>query len=388
MGCYGLDSEEYRVKALCLTNEFTRERFGGAGTMVTGMVHRLVEQGVEQVVVVPERTRSAPGWDVYGKNLKVLWLPRNERYFGNLGLVNEFVLLDEFPELTTGWDLVHICASNFAPLAYRVCKKGIPLLYSVSSLLRVELGNDQRPELQVQFEVQEELLARSQRIHLLSESERQHMLKWYPWLMPRVVVLPIGTRPSGIHWQGGRSNTLLYVGRLIEYKGIEDLLKALRLLKMKGKQFPLDIVGKGTTDYERHLENLVHLGSQVRFHGWEERLDKIAEWMAKSALLVVPSHRESFGLVALEGMTVGIPLLASNAAALGELATPSYALTFPAGNIEALAQGIVRAFENPQLMRTLAQNAMNRAASLEWPKLAPRYLELYTSTLKVTCYRH
>lgn len=370
------------MKALCLTNEFKGERFGGAGTMVTGMVQMLVDQGVSQVIVVPESARSAPGWDLYGENLKVLRLPRNERYFGHLGLVNELIILEEFPELASGWDLVHICASNFAPLAYTICRKGIPLLYSVSSLLRVELDNDQSPELQVQFEIQEELLARSQRIHLLSESERQNVVQQYPWLMPRVVVLPIGARLTGVHWQGGHSNTLLYVGRLIEYKGIEDLLKALRLLKMKGKVFSLDVLGKGTADYERYLKNLVHLGLQVRYHGWEESPDKIAQWMAKSALLVVPSHRESFGLVALEGMAVGVPLLISNAAALRELAIPSCALNFPSGNIEALAQGIIRAFENPQLRRTLAHNAMIRAASLDWTKLAPKYLELYTNTIK------
>lgn len=370
------------VKVLCLTNEFQGERFGGAGSTVTDMVEMLAQQGVEEVVIVPDSYGTNPSWNLQKRNLKVLRLPRNDRYFGHLGLINEGVVLEEFPELRSGWDLVHIYASNFAPLAYKVIRSGVPLLYSVMSLLRVELGNDSAPELQAQFEVQEELLARSRCIHLLSQSERRKLKERYPWLMPRVEVVPIGTHSSQKHWQGGIPNTLLYVGRLIEYKGIEDLLKASYLVKMQGKFLSLDVVGKGAFYYEQRLRNLVHLGQQVHFHGWEVNPSKIREWMLKSALLVVPSHRESFGLVALEGMSVGIPLIASDAAALAEFATSSCALTYPVGDIEALAGKITYALDHPQFMRALSHNAINRAASFEWSKLMPKYLELYRKMTK------
>lgn len=377
------------MKVLCLTNEFETERFGGSGTAVTGMVRMFRERGVAQVVVVPQTGGTTPVWDNQGENLRVLRLPRDERYFGYLGLIKEQTVLREFPELRGEWDLIHIHALNLATLAYTIAGQGIPIVYSVSSLLRVELENDPAPELQAKFALQEELIARAQRIHLLSRSEGHHFLNKFPELAARAEVIPLGCRLPSAEWQYNRSQTLLYVGRLVKYKGVEDLLRALCLLKIQGRQFTLDLVGKGTEDYERHLRTLANLGQRVRFHGWEGNPERVTEWMRKASILVVPSHRESFGLVALEGMALGIPIVASTAGGLGELVSPTCALTFPAGDVNALARALATAVDNPQLMRTLGRNARHKATTLEWSKLADRYLGLYhraayTATVTVT----
>ncbi|CAA7600331.1 Glycosyltransferase subfamily 4-like, N-terminal domain protein [Acididesulfobacillus acetoxydans] len=369
------------MKVLYLTNEYAGERFGGAGSSVTGMVRMFWDQGVRPTVVAPQSGRVTAGWEMLPEGLKILWLPRQERYFGNLGLIDAFSVLGEFPELREGWDLIHIHAVNFAPLAYAVAKNRVPLLYSVPSLLRVELANDPAPELQAQFEVQEELLARAALIHLVSYNERQHLERRFPWLRVRTAVVSLGIVSREVCWQGGRGNSLLYVGRLIEYKGIEDLLKALILVWQERPGVTLEVVGRGSAEYEQRLKTLIPWPARVRFQGWEESQDRIAERMARSSLLVVPSRRESFGLVALEGMAVGVPLITSDAGALKELASPSCALTFAAGKVEALAAVIVKALTNPELMRFLAQNAAKRAAALTWTELAPQYLDLYARAI-------
>ncbi|KLU62994.1 D-inositol 3-phosphate glycosyltransferase [Peptococcaceae bacterium CEB3] len=372
------------MKVLCLTNEYAGERFGGAGTGVTGMVRMFREQGVRPTVVAPRSGRVTAGWEMRPEGLKILWLPRQERYFGNLGLIDAFTVLGEFPELREGWDLVHIHAVNFAPLAYAAAKNRVPLLYSVPSLLRVEMSNDPAPELQAQFEVQEELLARASLIHLLSQSERRYVERRFPWLRPRTAIVPLGIAPRQVCWRETGAKSLLYVGRLIEYKGIEDLLKALLIVWQKDTGVTLEIVGRGSVEYEHYLKTLIPWPARVRFLGWEESPDRIAERMAGSSLLVVPSRRESFGLVALEGMAVGVPLIASDAGALKELASSSCAFTFAAGQVEALAATIVKALANPGLTRILAQNAAKRADSLTWTKLAPLYMGLYARAVGAT----
>ncbi|MHB8124423.1 MAG: glycosyltransferase family 4 protein [Desulfitobacteriaceae bacterium] len=369
------------MKVLSLTNEFEEEHFGGAGTAATGMLHMLSQQGISQVLVVPDSRRKAPSWVIRHRNLKILSLPRSEAYFGHLGLINAEKILVEFPELRLDWDLIHIHAINFAPLAYAISGGRIPLLYTVYSFLRKELENNPEPELQAQFAIQDELLNKCQRIHLLSQSEGHYLSSKLPELLTRMKVVPLGIHPPQVHWLGGNSNTLIYVGRLLVYKGIEDLLKALYLVKQSGRSFTLNIVGRGSDDYENRLKTLVQsqkLGNNVRFHGWENDQQSVGQWMKRSGFLIVPSHKEAYGLVALEGMTTGIPLITSNAGGLAELVNTSSALIFEAGNIGQLAQVLNKALDNPLLMHTLARNAQQRAVALQWSNLVSKYLELYS----------
>jgi glycogen(starch) synthase len=368
------------LQVLALTNEFEEEHFGGAGTAATGMLHMLSQQGISLLVVVPDSKCKVSSW-VIRPGIKVLRLPRSEAYFGYLGLINTQKILGEFPELRVNWDLIHIHAINFAPLAYAISGGRIPLLYSVYSILREELENNSDPELQAQFAIQDELLNKCQRIHLISRSEVNYLSSRFPELLTKIKVVSLGIHPPQVHWSGGKPNNLLFIGRLIVYKGIEDLLKALYLVKQSGRSFTLDIVGRGPDEYENRLKILVQsqkLVSNVRFHGWENDQQLVKQWMKRSGLLIVPSRKEAYGLVALEGMAAGVPLITSNAGGLAELANHACALTFEAGNIGQLVQALNKALDNPAFMRTLAQNAQKRAAILEWSNLYPKYLELYS----------
>lgn len=371
------------LNVLSLTNEFEDEIFGGAGTAVTGMLHTLALQDIRQTVIVPRSGWDVPSWIIKGENFAVLGLPRNDRYFGYLGLVNTELVRLEFPDLWREWDLIHVHSINFAPLAYAISEGRIPLLYSVYSFLREELDGHDEPELLAQFVIQDELLARCHCIHLISRSEWRYLAVRAPELLPKVEVAPLGCCPPEALWLGGKINALLYVGRLIDYKGIEDLLKALVWVRKRGKAFTLDIVGTGPNYYIQHLHALVqslNLNPPVKFHGWESP-GKVKEWMQKSGVLIVPSHRESYGLVALEGMAAGIPLIISNAGGLAELGNSECALVFEKGNIRQLVQAIENALNNPSLMQLLAQNARRRAENLVWTKFLPRYWQLYTDTI-------
>ncbi|MFZ3101138.1 MAG: glycosyltransferase family 4 protein [Desulfitobacteriaceae bacterium] len=373
------------MKVLSLTNEFGEEHFGGAGTAVTGMLRMFSQQGVQQVVVVPDSRRNEPAWVIRHGNIKIFSLPRTEAYFGYLGFINSEKVLLELPELREDWDLIHIHAINFAPLTYALSGGRIPILYSVYSILREELGNNLAPELQAQFAFQEELFTKCQRIHLMSQSVGHYINTKFPELLKRTKVVPLGINPSQERWLGGNPNALLYVGRLLGYKGIEDLIKALYLVKQSGRTFTLDIVGRGADDYENRLKVLVKsqkLGNHVRFHGWQNNQQSVEQWMKASGLLIVPSHKEAYGLVALEGMATGVPLIISKAGGLAELANYSCALTFDAGNIGQLVRAINKALDNPALMHSLARTAQQRAAALEWSKLIPKYLELYSETIR------
>lgn len=367
------------MKVLSLTNEFDEECFGGAGTAATGMLYMLDRLGVEQTVIVPRSDWNVPGWIFKGRQIRVLGLPRDNHYFGYLGLIKADIVRQEFDELSQSWDVIHCHAINFTPLAYTLSGGVTPILYSVYSFLRKELGDRAEPELQAQFKIQEELLMRCQSIQLISQSERNYLAGRFPQYLDKTEVLPLGiSLPIG-YWQPARPNEFLYVGRLIDYKGIEDLIQAMSLLRQSGRQARLSVVGKAPDYYyEMHLKKLVQakkLGAWVKFYGWLPT-SEVRQWMERAACLVVPSRREAFGLVALEAMAIGTPLIVSNVGGLAELVSQDSALTFESGNATQLAQKLRTACDNPIFLRSLAAKGRERALNYEWERLAPRYFRV------------
>jgi len=369
------------LNVLTLTNEFEEENFGGAGTAATGMLYMLDSLGVQQTVIVPRTDWTVPGWLLRGQQIRVLGLPRNAHYFGYLGMIKAEVVLQELPELSQAWDLIHIHAINFTPLAYTLSGGLIPIFYSVYSFFRKELGDRPEPELQAQFKIQDDLLLRCQGIQLISQSERNYLAGRFPQYLSKTEVLPIGLSWPVERWQPGNANEFLYVGRLLDYKGIEDLIQAMALIRQSGRQIHLNIIGKGPDYYEAYLRKLVQskkLGAWVKFHGWIPS-PEVRGWMARATGLVVPSRREAYGMVALEGMAIGTPLIASSAGGLAELVSDSGALTFEAGNVNELSKALITAYNNPSLLRVLAERGREQAFRFEWGQLAPRYLRLMNS---------
>ncbi|GAB6152834.1 hypothetical protein JCM17380_15840 [Desulfosporosinus burensis] len=361
-----------------MTNEFEEESFGGAGTAATGMLYMLDRMGVQQTVIVPRSDWNVPDWALRGHQIKVLRLPRNSHYFDYLGMIKADVVCQEFPELSQAWDIIHSHAINFTPLAYTLSQGVIPIFYSVYSFLRKELGDRSEPDLQAQFKIQEELLMRCQRIQLISQSERRYLASHFPQYLPKTEVLPLGIIIPSERWQQRNTNEFLYVGRLLDYKGIEDLIKAVSFIQQSGRQIHLNIVGKGTDSYEGFLKQLVRslkLGACLQFHG-RTTSSEVRRWMARATSLVVPSRREAYGLVALEGMAIGTPIIASNAGGLAEVVSNTCALTFEAGNVGQLSKALASALDKPSLLQSLAARGRERALTFEWGQLAPRYLML------------
>lgn len=367
---------DFSLNVLSLTNEFEEESFGGAGTAATGMLHMLDRLGVQQTVIMPRSDWNAPGWTVRGQQIKVLGLPRNPHYFGCLGMIKADIVRQEFPELIQKWDLIHIHAINFTPLAYTLAQGIIPILYSVYSFLRKELGDRSEPELQAQFKIQEELLMRCRRILLISQSERKYLAQHFPQYLSKTKVLPIGISLPAERRQQGNADKFLYVGRLLDYKGIEDLIMAAYLIRQSGRILHVNIVGRGPDVYEAKLKQIVRLmklGLYVQFHGWQPG-SEVRRRMARATALIVPSRREAYGLVALEGMAMGTPLIASRAGGLAELVSRDCALTFEAGDVKQLSEVLLIALNNPSLLRSLAARAREWALTFAWEQLAPRYL--------------
>jgi glycosyltransferase involved in cell wall biosynthesis len=153
---------------------------------------------------------------------------------------------------------------------------------------------------------------------------------------------------------------LLCVGRLIPIKGHIVLLRAFAAAKQQLPELELDIAGRGPLEPAlRALARELGVGEAVRFLG---QVSPIQPAIEGSAVVVVPSMGEGFGMVALEAMERARPVIAAAIGGLGELVRDGETgLLVPPGEAEPLAEAIVRVAGDADLARQMGEAGRRRA---------------------------
>ena len=170
---------------------------------------------------------------------------------------------------------------------------------------------------------------------------------------------------------------LAIVGRLIPIKGHDVMLRALAAVRGELPELTLDVVGDGPLEGQlRTTVDELGLGDAVRFSG---RVSPVAPAFEAAEIVVVPSFGEGFGMVALEAMERGRPVIASAVGGLPEIVDDGRTgLLVPPGDVDALAAAIRDLIASPG--RTAAMGAAGRARALEHfsqDGCTDRTLELY-----------
>jgi glycosyltransferase involved in cell wall biosynthesis len=222
---------------------------------------------------------------------------------------------------------------------------------------------------------------RADRVVAVCETLGQLALRTWPDL--RYAVVPNGvdlelfhpadpaTRPPS------RRIRCVAVARLIERKGLGDLIRALALLEPG--RFELEIVGGGAD--QQVLQDLAaHLGvaEEVRFSGPLSRAE-VAERYRAADLFTLPSSAEAFGNVFAEALASGLPIIGSATGGIPDLVEHgSNGLLVSPGDVPGLAGAIRVLADDPELRREMAlRNRARAEATLEWAYVTRRYLSIY-----------
>jgi glycosyltransferase involved in cell wall biosynthesis len=177
----------------------------------------------------------------------------------------------------------------------------------------------------------------------------------------------------------GTAPRLLCVGRLIPIKGHDVLLQAVRQARRVVRDLTLDIAGTGLLEEELRAQVAgLGLGDAVRFLGHVSTVP-----YADSAIVVVPSLGEGFGMVALEAMERGRPVIASDVGGLPEIvADGETGLVVPSGDVQALAWAIAELASDLPRAAALGAAARSRAlAEFRQERCTDRHEELYRKAL-------
>ncbi|KPV43615.1 glycosyltransferase family 4 protein [Alicyclobacillus ferrooxydans] len=178
---------------------------------------------------------------------------------------------------------------------------------------------------------------------------------------------------------------LIFVGRVIQLKGVLVLVAAIRQLTRQGIPVRLTIVGR-TPPWERGYGAKVRSaikGLPIEWHGFVSPR-RLPSLLKEHDVLVLPSQRrEAFGLVNLEAMAAGLPVIASRVGGIPEVVTEkSGVLVDKYASAAAFAEAISRLSNNPRLYSTLCDGALQQSRAFTWTKTADAFESLYRKLSK------
>lgn len=307
--------------------------------------------------------------------------------------------LEEFVDGVEGWriagardyDLVyaHYWLSGMVALALRD-RWAVPVVQMFHTLGRLKNSVARSPaELEParRLEGESRLVRDVDRIVAASGVERDYLSRHYGADPGRIAVIPCGvdtalfrpgSAPEARRLLGLADRPLvLYVGRLEPIKGLDTLLAAITALRRGGQDVDLVVVGGDADErqsgHEQHLRRRIWdegLAGCVRFAGPQPQ-DRLRTYYVAADVTVLPSYYESFGMVALEAMACGSPVVASRVGGL--TTTVRDGVTghlVPEGDVDALVQRLGELLADADRRERMGQEGMRWAAQHRWPCVA------------------
>lgn len=286
-------------------------------------------------------------------------------------------------------------------------KHPVPSVHMFHTLGRMKNAIARHPsekESPTRIRVEDQLVHDMDRIVAPTPLERAQMIELYGADAHRIVVIPLGVdlsmfrripRQEAMGAVGidlpATSRLVLFVGRLDPVKGLETLLRAMcALTELEpdlAKDLCLAVIGgdmdEEQTDFADELECLDKLKDEVGLHDLVAFLgsraqDSLPYYYSAAEVCIVPSHYESFGLVALEAMACGTPVIASRVGGLQHTVEDGVSgFLVPAGDPDALADKLRVLLCDNDLRQRLGANAHDEAQHHTWHRVGERILDLY-----------
>ena len=197
-------------------------------------------------------------------------------------------------------------------------------------------------------------------------------------------VIPNGVDITRLHgavpltrWQDGTRN-ILFVGRFEPRKGVLDLLKAYRILRRTGYDCRLLLVGGGPQEREARRYVATRRLQGVEFLGRVSDDERNQLFRTADVFCSPATGRESFGIVLLEAMAAGAPIVASDIHGYkGVVRRGREALLVPPKDHKELAAALGRLLRDRELAASMAASGLVRAEEFSWPRVTAKVDDYY-----------
>jgi glycogen(starch) synthase len=386
------------VRILVLSNMFPPHAYGGYELYCRDVVRRWRRRGHEVLVLTSDHRLGGVGgpeesgievrrllhlyWDDHvllspPPWRRVAWERANQRAL-------DCALADFRPEVVSAWAMGAMSLGLLAHLADR----GVPVVSVVC---------DEWPVYAPRLDAWSRVIVRHRHLGRLvrattglpgrlpdldtigptcfaSETVRRKARQFSPWSFPRSAVVPLGVDLGDfpLATEGCRPWRwrVLHVGRLDPRKGLHTVIEAFASCP---EEATLELLGDGDRGYLeelRHLATRLGVAGRVRF-GRCDRSELAARYAQADVVVFAPLWDEPFGLVPLEAMACGTPVVASPTGGSREFLLDGVnCVAFPSGDVPALVHALERVAGDPELRRTIVAHGLQTAARYDADRLA------------------
>lgn len=308
------------------------------------------------------------------------------------------------------YDLIHshYWMSGLAAASLSDAWGGTPILHMFHTLGEMKnriARTDEEREGAYRLEGEKRVLKRADRLIVATEAEKAQLQWLYKAHARKMTIIPPGVDVGHFYpipqdearqfiGLAPYQRMVLFVGRIEPLKGIDTLIHAVSCLKVDDLRGPvyLAIIGGDPSaspkEMSREMARLQKLcddlcmGQMVVFLGRRNQ-DTLPYYYSAAEVVVMPSHYESFGMVALEAMACGTPVVASQVGGLAYLVQDGVTgYHVPDGDAAALCDRLSLLLGNPAEQRRMGLCAAEYAQDYAWEKIAAQIVDVYRELLK------
>lgn len=367
-----LTMEKHKMKIILLTELFWPYQLGGGEKQFFELAKFLAKKKHE-VHVYSVKLQGAPEQElldgVHIHRVGVLKHPLNKRSRAPLPFYFLALLFTKFPD----HDLIHCnaylpCLAGF--IKGKLTRK--PVTAVIHDIYRGSWGAALGHGLLAPFgDLLEALICKLpySKILTVSSYTKHRLERVFGISKGKIEVCGSGIDVSLVDSVRARKvrNRLIYVGRLVPHKHVEDLLLAVEKLSKEFTNLECLIVGDGVLREKlKVMAKDLKVEKMVKFTGMIAEYRKVIAMIKSSEILVLPSTREGFGLVVLEAMRCKTVPVIYELPCYMDFSSRSEVVFVPPRNVEALADSIGDLLRNRKKLRKMREKGFKRAGRYDW----------------------
>lgn len=331
-------------------------------------------------------------------------------------------LQDYLPEFVSGiidfaqikglkYDLIHshYWLSGLAAIQLQ-SRWDIPFVHMFHTLakLKNQIAKSQN-EIEGDYRIngETETIGKSDKIIAATVDEKDQLMSLYDCCEEKIAIIPPGVDigkfypiPSDEAKDylniTNNEKMLLFAGRIEPLKGVDTLIKAIAQMRKSDvlSECPhyLYIIGGDPDEKKEEIDNEIirlrelclqlGVGDLIIFSG-KKNQDTLQYYYSAAEIVVMPSNYESFGMVALEAMACGTPVVATQVGGLQHLVKNNITgFTIPHNDPDALEEKMTRLICQPALREKMSLQCVEYARSYSWEMITPQIIDLYRTLIK------